>query len=180
MKSKLPLLALVSLALAGTALAQDKLKLLEGKKVPAFKVTDLKGKAITDKSLKGKAYLLDFWASWCGPCKAASPTINSLHGKYKGKGFVAIGANTSDGDKSKQISADYLKEHKYAYWFTHSNDAIAEKLNVTGLPSLILVDKTGKVRKVWTGFSVDEKSPGAEKASVATPKKLEAAIKSLL
>lgn len=180
MKFRAAFIALAVASLATVATAQSGLNAMMGKKIPAFKMTDLKGKSISNTSLKGKVYLLDFWASWCGPCKAASPTVQAMNAKYKGKGFVAIGANTSDGDKSKQIATAYQKEHKYTYPFTYNNDAFAQKLGVRGLPAFILVDKTGTIKKIWTGFKAKDGEPGADSPKTATPAKIEAAIKALI
>lgn len=125
---------------------------LAGKQMPAFSMTTFEGKAISSKSLKGKAYVLDFWATWCGPCKAASPSLNALQGKYKSKGLVVIGANMGESASSFKQALKYPKSHKYTYTFTKNNDAFADKLGVQGIPLFIFVSKTGKVVAVETGF----------------------------
>lgn len=125
---------------------------LAGKQMPAFTMTTFEGKKITSASLKGKAYVLDFWATWCGPCKAASPSLNDLHNKYKSKGLVVIGANMGESPKSMAQALKYPKQHKYGYTFTKNNDAFADKIGVTGIPLFIFVSKTGKVVAVETGF----------------------------
>ncbi|MBS1706385.1 MAG: TlpA family protein disulfide reductase [Armatimonadetes bacterium] len=147
-------LALLATSIAGMSLAAAPEL---NKAVPAFKMTDLKGKVHTNKSLAGKVVLLDFWASWCGPCKKASPLMQKLHDKYAKKGLVVIGVNTSEEPgKSKATAASYAKEHKYTYNFTFENDALAKSWGVTGIPYFVLIDKKGVVRKIQTGFGGDD------------------------
>ncbi|HRK22275.1 MAG TPA: TlpA disulfide reductase family protein [Fimbriimonadaceae bacterium] len=152
MKRFLPLAAL---ALFSTgAFAQAALNALVGKPLPAMKMTDINGKTHTNASLKGKVVLLDFWATWCGPCKAASPSMDMLHKKYAKQGLVVIGANAMDGSAadSKKKSISYQREHKYSYNFTYNNDAFAKSAGVGGLPTFIFVGRDGKVAKVQVGF----------------------------
>lgn len=145
-------------SLSGFAAAQtttpDK---LAGKQMPAFSMTTFEGKKISSSSLKGKAYVLDFWATWCGPCKAASPSLDALQKKYKAKGLVVIGANMGESKSSMKQALKYPKDHKYSYTFTKGNDAFASKLGVTGIPLFIFVNKAGKVVAVETGYG--PKSP---------------------
>lgn len=153
MKRFLPLAAIAMLSTG--ALAQAALNALIGKTLPSMKMTDINGKVHTNASLKGKVVLLDFWATWCGPCKAASPTMQALHKKYARQGLVVIGANAMDGTpaESKKKSIAYKNEHKYTYTFTHGNDAFAQAMGVRGLPTFVFVGRDGKVAKVQTGFS---------------------------
>ncbi len=124
-----------------------------GKPIPSFSMTDLAGKKHTNSTLKGKVVLLDFWASWCGPCKAASPVMQALHAKYGSKGLVVIGANVSEhGKSSKQAATEYKTQHKFTYTFTHDNDSLAEKWGIDGIPQFFLIDKKGKVAWAMSGF----------------------------
>src|SRR5687768_3814654 len=128
--------AFVAIALAGLATigTPGELKDLVGKQAPAFKMTDTKGKVHTNGSLKGKVVLLDFWATWCPPCVAASPTMQKLHEKYAKQGLVVIGANLGEHSDPDGTPAKYAKEHKYTYTFTKKNDDYARKLGVRGIP----------------------------------------------
>lgn len=142
---------------------------LKGKAFPAFKMTDTSGKVHTNASLKGKVVLLDFWATWCGPCKAASPTMQKLHEKYAKQGLVVIGANTFEQPKDRKgAAAKYKSEHKYGYTFTSENDKLAQQLGVQGIPFFVFVDRQGIVREVATGFGG------------TSPEQFEATVKKLL
>jgi len=122
-----------------------------GKPAPAFKMTDLSGKSWTNKSLMGKVVILDFWATWCGPCKQASPFMDKLYKKYKSKGLVVIGAETLDAGDPAQAKA-YAKEHGYSYVFTTKNESLGKALDVPGLPAFVIIGKDGKIARTQTGL----------------------------
>jgi thiol-disulfide isomerase/thioredoxin len=121
----------------------------KGKPIPTFSMKRVDGGTLNSKALKGKVVVLDFWASWCGPCKAASPTMQSLYQKYAKQGLVVIGANITDPVAK---AAAYPKEHKYTYPFTSGNDAYANKLGIQNIPVFMFIDRKGIVQKVDTGF----------------------------
>ena len=124
-----------------------------GKPMPAFTMKGLDGKTLTNANLKGKVVLLDFWATWCGPCKAISPMIEKLHKAYKGKAVAIYGANVWErGDKNGAKARAYAKEHKYTYPMTFGNETLATKLRIEGIPTLLVMDKKGVVRNVYVGF----------------------------
>lgn len=154
-----------ALALVAAAPSQE-VKSAVGKPLPALSLTDLSGKKHTNASLKGKVILLDFWATWCGPCKAAAPTMNSLYQKYKAKGLQVVGVNITD---KKPAISKYVAEHKYTYPFVYDSDAFAKALGVGPIPTFVLVDKTGKVRNVIVGFNATK-----------SPSEIEALVKKLL
>ncbi len=130
-----------------------KLKSLVGKPAPSFKMTDTKGRSITNKSLKGKVVVLDFWATWCGPCKKASPAMEKLHKKYGSKGLVVIGAETKE--QGAAGAKAYAKEHGYTYVFTTNNDDFTNRLGIEGIPAFVILGKDGKVVRTETGVPRD-------------------------
>ncbi|HSI74058.1 MAG TPA: TlpA disulfide reductase family protein [Fimbriimonas sp.] len=143
---------------------------LKGKPLPTLKMKDLAGKTITNSTLKGKVVLLDFWATWCGPCKAASPFMQSLHTKYAKSGLMVIGANVLEfsPEAKKSGASDYKKEHKYTYTFTTGADDFVRKAGFSGIPAFVYVDRAGVVREVQMGYGEGAKA------------KMESTIKQLL
>jgi len=168
MKRILAIAALAAISLTAFSQGGGSLSGLVGKAAPPFKMKDVKGRTHTNKSLKGKVVLLDFWATWCGPCKAASPTMQALHKKYAKQGLVVVGANTFDGTDGLAKSKAYLKEHGYSFTFTYGNDKFAQSLGIRGIPAFVFIGKDGKVAEAQVGF-------GAELAA-----KFDATVKNLL
>ena len=131
---------------------------LMDKPLPHFKLPRLTGGTLTNSKLKGKVAIIDFWASWCGPCKMASPIMQELHRKYKSKGLIVLGANTSERKdgvpvKSKEFAAEYVAEHHYTYPMVYGSDDFKNACKVSGIPTILVVDKRGIVRLVQVGFA---------------------------
>lgn len=100
--------------------------------------------------IKNKVVLVDFWASWCGPCKQSFPTLDELQKKYGPQGFVIIAVSV---DEKKSDMDDFLKEHPVS--FTTLRDGgqkLVEKTEVSAMPSSFLIDASGKVRFAHTGY----------------------------
>lgn len=122
---------------------------LVGKKIPAFKMTTTEGKTLTSQSLLKKVVLLDFWGTWCAPCRAMSPSMEKLHKGYSKRGLVVIGVGGFERKDPENAAKNYKKEHGYTYTFTKNNDAYARKLGAVPFPKYILIDRQGIVRKVY-------------------------------
>ena len=150
-------LLLLTSAVAGGLKAGDALPDLG-----AFK---LEGKL--PDTLKDQVVMLDFWASWCDPCKASFPVMDELQKKYGSQGLVVIAVNV---DEKRADMEDFLKSHTAT--FTVVRDAgqkLVDKAGIATMPSSFLVGRDGKVRHIHSGFKGDE-----------TKKKYEQEIESLL
>lgn len=131
-----------------------------GTPLPALENKGIEG-ALPD--LKGKVVLVDFWASWCGPCKKAMPELNAFHREYGGKGLVVLGVNMDDkaADKDRFVAANPVE-------FALVRDARHEYVKTIepkSMPTTLLVDRKGVVRFVHNGFK-GEKTTAALKAQI--------------
>ncbi len=126
----------------------DELKFKEGDAAPDFALTDPDGKTYKLADFKGKVVLLDFWATWCGPCKAAMPSIQKLHEKFKDKAVVVAGVNTWErGD-----APGYMKGKNFTYLCLLKGDDLAKAYGISGIPTLVVIGKDGKIVKEHVGF----------------------------
>jgi len=115
-----------------------------GQIAPEISLPDPNGNNITLSSLKGKVVLIDFWASWCGPCRAANPGVVRLYEKYKDKGFEVFGVSI-DSKKSAWIKA--IQRDKITYTQVNDNGgwdaSVTQLYGVEGIPATFLLDKKG-------------------------------------
>ena len=114
---------------------------------PVFSVKSTKGEELSLEKLKGKVVLLDFWASWCGPCRADMPEVRKIYKKYKSDQFVMIGINL---DKDRRAFEEYVQEEGITWpqYFDGSgwNNKVSRIYRVTGIPHSVLIDQDGIIR----------------------------------
>ncbi|WP_316794670.1 AhpC/TSA family protein [Pedobacter frigoris] len=120
---------------------------LVGQQAPDFTLSDATGKSFSLSSLKGKYVVVDFWASWCTPCRAANQKIKPIYAKYKGKGFDMVSISMDDKKDlwDAAVKKDGLPWHQVSGLTGIKDCPVAKKYSVTSLPTVFLLDKTGKV-----------------------------------
>ena len=119
-----------------------------------FTLQDLSGKNVTLSDMKGKVVLLEFWATWCPPCRASIPGIERIYESYKDKGVVVLAVSMDDGGWDTVQS--FVKEYGIKYTVLKGNDDVAVKYQVRSIPMLLVLDKEGKISKRYLGFGSDE------------------------
>jgi thiol-disulfide isomerase/thioredoxin len=108
---------------------------------------------ITMSALRGHPVVLDFWATWCGPCQAEAPIVNGLAQRFKDTGLVVIGVNTSDAEG---LAARYAVKKGLSFPIVYDEgNAIANKYRVDNLPTLIVISKEGKMVAIRHGVTSD-------------------------
>jgi thiol-disulfide isomerase/thioredoxin len=132
-----------------------KLKFAAGEAAPDFVLKSPDGKEVSLASLKGKVVLLDFWATWCGPCKAAMPSIQKLHEKYEGRAVAILGVNTWEQGPAN-VAQKYMEKNKFTYGLLLQGDGLATAYGISGIPTLVLIGPDGKIIHIGVGFGPGE------------------------
>jgi len=138
--------------------------LAPGTPAPAFSLKDLDEKDISLSQFKGKVVFVNFWATWCAPCRLETPQLIALQAKYSSRGFTILGIAMDEEGKS--VVAPFVAKERYDvggqqlpmnYPIVIGNDATADKFGgVLGYPTNYLVSRDGKIVKRFEGVSSDE------------------------
>jgi len=120
-----------------------------GSPVPDFTLPGLDGSDIRLSDYRGRIVLVNFWASWCSPCRAEMPEIEHVYRTYRDAGFLAIGVNQLE--PAPQVRA-FIEEHQLTWIFALDQDgAVSQRWGVFGIPQSYLIDREGNIVKSWLG-----------------------------
>lgn len=122
-----------------------------GGAAPEWTLKAADGTEVSLKGLRGKVVLLDFWATWCGPCRQAMPSVQKLFEKYKGKPVAIFGVNCKERDP-KSDPAGMMKSANLSYPLLLKGDEVADKYLVQGIPAFYLIDRDGKILMAQAGL----------------------------
>jgi len=127
-----------------------------GKKIemaPDFTLKDSHGVNVKLSALRGKVVILDFWATWCGPCKATIPEMNKLYKKYQDKGVMILGISM-DEDGWDVVNPFIAKiKFEYPVLLSESDKMKGYEDRLDALPTAIIIDKEGKIRNTFEGIT---------------------------
>jgi cytochrome c biogenesis protein CcmG, thiol:disulfide interchange protein DsbE len=129
---------------------------LMGKPAPGFTLPIVaNGLSVTPtlslSELQGSPVVLDFWATWCGPCQAEAPLMNKLSQQFHEKGLVVVGVDTSEPDGHARA---WALAHGLSYPIVYdTNNETAERYGVTNMPTLVVISRAGKVTAVREGLT---------------------------
>ena len=121
-----------------------------GRPAPAFKLPDIMGQEITLDQYKGKIVMLDFWATWCGPCRMTMPLLEKLQKEYPNN-LVLLAINLQE---SKNEVREYMRQQNLnSHVLLDEKGSLGEIYGTDAIPMQVLIDKEGIVRDIKTGFS---------------------------
>lgn len=142
--------------------AEDNMRFMKGVKAPEFTQADTSGNTIALSSLQGKYVLIDFWASWCKPCRAMNPSLVRLYQKYKNKGFTILSVSLDSKKESwlKAIHDDRLEWQQVSDLKSWNNE-VAKQYKITFVPQNYLLDSHGVI--IGKNFSEEDLDQVLEK-----------------
>ena len=119
-------------------------------KAPNFTLKSNTGKNVKLSELRGQVILLNFWASWCGPCRQEMPLLEKLHKRYSALGFTVLGVNVEeDPRKAKTLLKDISVS--FPILFDTSNK-VSKQYKVSAMPSTVMIDRDGNMRYLHKGY----------------------------
>jgi cytochrome c biogenesis protein CcmG/thiol:disulfide interchange protein DsbE len=125
--------------------------LAERQAAPSFDLKDANGKSVKLEDFKGRVVLMNFWATWCGPCKAEIPWFQEFDKKYSDRGFSMLGVSM-DEDGWKVVNP-YVEEHKISYRMVLGNEQLSNIYGgIDALPASFIIDGDGKIASIHHGL----------------------------
>ena len=121
---------------------------------PEFALKDLQGKLVRLTDSAGKIRLVDFWATWCAPCREAIPDLKALHETYKDKGLTVLAISV---DEPSQIVEPFVRKMEIPYTTLLGDEKVADAFGgIVGLPTTFLIDRDGKIVDTFVGGTPKE------------------------
>ena len=133
-----------------------------GSILPDFKIRDITGREVSSSAWRGKVVLVDFWASWCQPCKVEMPGYQELQDRYGPRGLIVIGIAL---DTNSAAVAGFAKKLGVRYVLVLNSPELQQKFGgILGLPTTMLFDRNGVLRDKVIGFQYKDKAESAVRA----------------
>jgi peroxiredoxin len=123
-----------------------------GNQAPSFTLTDVDGKKLSLSDLSGKIVILDFWATWCAPCKASTKELEKLHEKYKERGVVIMGISMDTGKSAAEQVKVFAGKNGLTYKMLMDDGRMSKDYAIRNVPAMFILDKQQKIIKIYPGY----------------------------
>lgn len=144
--------AALALCAMGIVVPNAAAQIATGSAAPAWAMRDLSGKFVKSEEFKGKVVILDFWATWCPPCRAEIPGFVDLYKRYAEKGLVIVGVSLDQ--KGPAAVKPFVQKFAMNYPVVMGNGEIVKAFGgIEALPTTFVIDRAGKVVRVHVGFA---------------------------
>lgn len=125
---------------------------------PDFSWKDEKGTLVKLSDLKGYVVILDFWATWCGPCKDTIPHIEAIYEEFQGTNLIVLGIDTFERATQEEVQ-QFVQKNGMKYLIVQDKDnKVAAKYGVTGIPRIFVINKEGRISKTIIGYDPEMKN----------------------
>jgi peroxiredoxin len=141
-------LALIALALSSQPAAAI---LQKGEKAPPIKLVTTSGQPVSLANYKGYVLVMDFFATWCIPCKESIPHLNSLNKKYSKQGLQILGMSVDEGNEREV--RNFIGERKISYPVAIAGEDLQTEYGLRSIPTIFLINKKGQVAEKFQGYS---------------------------
>ncbi|MDQ0270497.1 TlpA disulfide reductase family protein [Cytobacillus purgationiresistens] len=129
----------------------------EGDLAPEIELEDIEGNSFKLSDYKGKTVLLNFWASWCGPCEAEMPHMEKLHNKYKDEGFEVIAVNMTRSERVKNAPEKFVDKHHLTFPIPMDREGkVSDEYEIVAYPTSYFIDSNGVIRNKVLGALNEE------------------------
>ena len=117
---------------------------------PSFSLSSKAGSQVNLAQFKGQVVMINFWASWCGPCRQEMPLLEDIYRKYNKLGFTLLGVNVEPDSKAAD---DWLKQTPVSFPILYDKDSkVSQMYDVSGMPSTVIIDRKGNLRMLHHGY----------------------------
>ena len=121
---------------------------------PSFSLPSRTGDTVSLEQLKGKVVMLNFWASWCGPCRQEMPLLDSMYKRYSSLGFTLVGVNV---DANSKDAEEWLSKTPVSFPVLFDRDSkVSAMYDVKAMPSTVFIDRKGNVRALHRGYKAGD------------------------
>ena len=118
---------------------------------PAFTLDALGGKQVSLSDYKGQVVMINFWATWCGPCRQEMPLLESIYKKYNKMGFTLLGVNVEPDSKAAEAWLKQTTQVSFPILFDRDSK-VSKLYNVPGMPTTVFIDRKGNIRLLHKGY----------------------------
>lgn len=139
------------LALAAVCVSAALAASSSGPAAPGFQLSGRGGKNIDLTQFKGQVVMINFWATWCGPCRQELPLLEDIYKKYKPMGFTLVGVNVEPDAKGAEAWLSKQKPVSFPIAFD-TDSKVSKMYKVAGMPSTVFVDRKGNIRVMHKGY----------------------------
>jgi peroxiredoxin len=130
-------------------------KRAESDLAPSFVLSDISGSKVDLADYRGKVVILDFFATWCEPCRILAPDLKSFYERYKDRGVAVIAISIDEGADAAKMVRAYGKEYGLTYPMVVDDGQVKKKYGVFSLPTTVIINKEGKIMSKHLGITAD-------------------------